>query len=198
MRPAHGSPVIGLLMATRAFPRGMLHALPEIPLARIGTWQRVDPLAAQDHPSFGVSGLMAGFIIGLLMNIAIRTSEFLAAVPVMASMGPDWSRTLFFALAADCIFFNIMYVAAFIMALRHAPLFPRVMLLIWITDILSQLTIARLLGAQVLPGSVGSALASLLVGNVNKSLISICLWLPYLILSEKVNITYRRRVRLEG
>lgn len=191
------SPLIGLFAAARAFPRGQLFALPEIPIARFGTWLRVDPLTAHAHRSFGVSGLLVGFVIGLLITIVLRTAEFLAAVPSMASIGPGWSRTLFLTLAADCIFFNILYGAVFVMALRHVPWFPRIMLLVWMTDILSQLYISRVLGGEHMPDQVAVALADLLTGNVRKSLISIALWLPYFLLSERVNITYRRRVRLE-
>jgi len=41
---------------------------------------------------------------------------------------------------------------------------------------------------------VASALHSLLDGNVKKVLISMGLWLPYLLLSTRVNVTYRHRV----
>ncbi|MGE4409679.1 MAG: hypothetical protein AB7D33_03800 [Sphingobium sp.] len=191
------SPLIGLFLAAQAFPRGQLFALPDIPIARFGMWRRVDPLTAHAHRSFGVSGLLVGFVIGLLINIVLRTAEFLSAVPSMAGVGPGWPQTLFLTLAADCILFNILYGAVFVMALRHVPWFPRVMLLIWLTDIVSQLYMARILGGQALPEGVADALVTLLGGNIRKSLISIALWLPYFLLSERVNITYRRRVRVE-
>ena len=41
---------------------------------------------------------------------------------------------------------------------------------------------------------VADALHTLLDGNVKKVLISVCLWLPYLLLSKRVNVTYRHRV----
>jgi hypothetical protein len=186
------APLAGIILAARAFPRGTLIALPEIALARIGRWRQVDPLTAHAHPSFGASGLMAGFAIGLLINIAVRTSEF----PI-AAVSNGWSHMLFLTLAIDCILFNLLYAAAFIMAVRHAPWFPRVMLLIWLADIMSQLLIAQLLGTTALPGSVAAALTGLLTANVQKTLISIALWLPYLLLSERVNVTYRRRVRAQ-
>jgi predicted neutral ceramidase superfamily lipid hydrolase len=191
------APLAGIILAARAFPRGALIALPEIALARIGRWRQLDPLTAHAHPSFGASGLMAGFAIGLLINIAVRTSEFLMAVPAIAAVSNGWSHMLFLTLAIDCILFNLLYAAAFIMAVRHAPWFPRVMLLIWLADIMSQLLIAQLLGTTPLPGSVAAALTGLLTANVQKTLISIALWLPYLLLSERVNVTYRRRVRAQ-
>ena len=45
-----------------------------------------------------------------------------------------------------------------------------------------------------LPPAVASALHTLLDGNVKKVLISVGLWLPYLLLSARVNVTYRSRV----
>ena len=49
-------------------------------------------------------------------------------------------------------------------------------------------------GASNLPPDVAGALQALLEGNTKKVLISVALWLPYLLLSSRVNVTYRRRV----
>jgi hypothetical protein len=58
-----------------------------------------------------------------------------------------------------------------------------------------QLLIARQVGGIAsLPGGVGEALLQLLDGNVQKVLISVAIWLPYMILSDRVNVTYRHRV----
>jgi len=45
-----------------------------------------------------------------------------------------------------------------------------------------------------LPPQVATALHGLLDGNVKKVLISVALWLPYLLMSKRVNVTYRHRV----
>ena len=60
---------------------------------------------------------------------------------------------------------------------------------------LAQLGIAQLV-VQIgdVPHAVELALAGLLEGNVKKVLISAALWLPYLLLSERVNVTFRNRV----
>jgi len=66
---------------------------------------------------------------------------------------------------------------------------------IWIGDVGMQLLTADLVAATPgLPGNVAGALHSLLDGNVKKVLISVALWLPYLLLSERVNVTYRQRI----
>jgi hypothetical protein len=58
-----------------------------------------------------------------------------------------------------------------------------------------QLGIARAVAeTSHLPAPVADALQTLLFGNVKKVLISACLWLPYLLLSTRVNVTFRQRV----
>ena len=67
---------------------------------------------------------------------------------------------------------------AFVLALRHVPLFPRFLAGVWVIDVLMQICIARVM-AQVadLPGPVGASLADMLEGNLKKVLISVAIWL---------------------
>ena len=66
---------------------------------------------------------------------------------------------------------------------------------IWAIDLAMQLGIAQAVTSTGdLPGPVGEALRTVLDGNVKKVLISIVLWLPYLLMSKRVNVTFRRRV----
>jgi hypothetical protein len=51
-----------------------------------------------------------------------------------------------------------------------------------------------MVGQEALPANVGESLGNLLTGNTKKVLISVALWLPYLLLSKRVNVTYRQRV----
>jgi hypothetical protein len=75
------------------------------------------------------------------------------------------------------------------------PLFPRLLAAIWASDLAMQLATAEIVaGTPDLPPKVAGALHALLEGNVKKVLISIALWLPYLLLSRRVNVTYRHRV----
>jgi hypothetical protein len=84
---------------------------------------------------------------------------------------------------------------AFVAALRRVPLFPRLLLAIWIGDLAMQLVTANMVTrAGDLPPNVAVALQSLLQGNVKKVLISAALWLPYLLLSTRVNVTFRHRI----
>jgi hypothetical protein len=67
---------------------------------------------------------------------------------------------------------------------------------IWTLDLAMQLLVAQIVGnADGLPEPVAAALNDLLQGNLKKVLISVALWGPYLLLSQRVNITYRHRIR---
>jgi hypothetical protein len=95
----------------------------------------------------------------------------------------------------DVVLFGSLYMIAFAAALRRAPIFPRLLLAIWFGDLAMQIGTAQLVtAAGPLPSGVSDALHSLLSGNVKKTLISMALWLPYLLLSTRVNVTYRHRI----
>lgn len=190
-----GAPIAAYWIADQIFPRGALMQQPEIRLARYGKWRPVNVLAARAHPMFGPTGMMASLLIGMLINVPVRSLEFLAAVPAMNGNAPLWGQVLFAAMTADVVMMNFLYVVCFVAALRCAPWFPRLLLVVWGLDISSQLVMAHIIGTTAgLPYSVGLALGGLLEGNLQKVMISMVIWLPYLILSERVNLTYRARV----
>lgn len=189
------APVVAFWMADKVFPRGVLMQQPEIRLARYGKWRSVNVLAARSHPMFGPTGLMASLLIGMMINVPVRSLEFLAAVPAMNGNAPMWGQVLLAAMTADVVVMNFLYTVCFVAALRCAPWFPRLLVLTWGLDVMSQLAMANLVGGVVgLPHGVGNAMASLLAGNVQKVTISMVIWLPYLLLSDRVNLTYRSRV----
>ena len=190
-----GAPLAAYWLADRVFPRGGLMQQPEIRFARYGKWRPVNVLAARAHPMFGPTGMMASLLIGMLLNVPVRSLEFLAAVPAMNGNAPLWGQVLFATMTADVVLMNFLYVVCFVAAFRCAPWFPRLLVLTWGLDISSQLAMAHLVGSVVgLPHSVGTALGTLLSGNVQKVMISIIVWSPYLLISERVNLTYRSRL----
>lgn len=189
------APIAAYFLADKVFPRGTLMQQPEIRLARYGKWQPVNILDARSHPLFGPTGMMASLLIGMMLNVPVRSLEFLAAVPAMNGNAPLWGQVLLAAMTTDVVMMNFLYVVCFVAALRCAPWFPRLLVLTWGLDITSQLAMAQLVGSVAgLPHSVGSAMGALLSGNVQKVLISVTIWLPYLLLSDRVNLTYRMRL----
>lgn len=189
------APVATLFFALRLFPPGQLYAQPAIRLSRYGRWRKVNCLEARALPAFGATGLMASLLIGMLLNVPVRTAEFLVAIPALGSHAPGWYQALFHVMVADVVILTSLYVFAFVMAIRLVPFFPRFLLLVWGIDLLAQLGIAKLVSSVPgVPDAVERALLDMLEGNLKKVLISAAIWLPYLILSDRVNVTYRQRI----
>lgn len=189
------APFASTLLALRWFRDGHAQPQPVWRLARVGAWRSVSRTEAEHHPFYGSSGIMVSLLVGIMLNVPVRAAEYLAAMPPIPSHPPAWLSELHFAMTVDVVLFGSLYMIAFVAALRRVPLFPRLLLAIWIGDLAMQLVTADLVAhAGGLPATVSSALHRLLEGNVKKVLISMAIWLPYLILSTRVNVTYRRRV----
>jgi hypothetical protein len=138
---------------------------------------------------------MVSLLVGMLLNVPVRAAEYLAAMPTLSGSVPPWLSTLHLLMTLDVVLLSSLYTIAFVAALRRVPLFPRLLMAIWLLDIAMQLAIAKFTVAQGgLPPTVATALHTLLDGNVTKVMISVGLWLPYLLLSKRVNVTYRNRV----
>ncbi len=188
------APMASMALALRWFRLGQDMPQPATRLARLGRWQSLSGADAQAQPLFGPKGIMVSLLIGMLLNVPVRALEYLASIPALAGTVPPWFATLHMLMTLDVVLFTSLYTVAFAAALRCVPLFPRLLVTIWACDVAMQLMIAALVaGTPGLPGDVGSALNTLLDGNVKKVLISAALWLPYLLLSRRVNITYRHR-----
>jgi hypothetical protein len=189
------APVASLLLALRWFPSDQIHSQPSTRMARFGQWRSIGAEEARALPLYGATGLMASLLVGMLLNIPIRALEFLAAIPALNGAMPSWFGMLFALMLADVVLLSSLYAIVFVAALRHVPLFPRMLAAVWGLDLLMQILISRAMGsAPDLPVAVGNALHGLLEGNLKKVLISISLWLPYLLLSRRVNLTYRHRI----
>jgi hypothetical protein len=183
------------LLALRWFRDGDRQPQPATRLARFGRWRGVGSGEARAHPLYGASGMMVSLLVGMMLNVPVRAAEYLAAMPPLPAVAPAWLSTLHFAMTFDVVLFGSLYMVAFVAALRRVPLFPRLLVAIWIGDLSMQLLTAKMVtAAGGLPPAVASALHNLLEGNVKKVLISMALWLPYLLLSTRVNVTYRHRV----
>lgn len=189
------APVASMLLALRWFERAEQLPQPATRLARLGSWRTVTAGEAERHALYGTTGIMVSLMVGMLLNIPVRAAEYLAAMPAIAGPVPAWLVTLHALMTADVVLLSSLYAIAFVAALRRVPLFPRLLAAIWMIDLAMQLLTAQMVAsAPGLPPAVATALHSLLEGNVAKVLISVALWLPYLLLSTRVNVTYRHRV----
>ena len=188
------APFASTLLALHWFADGDRLAQPRTRLARIGAWRPVSLGIAQSHKLYGAGGIMVSLVIGMMLNVPVRAMEFLAAMPPLPAGTPEWLSTLRIAMTFDIVLFSSLYMIAAVAALRRVPLFPRLLAAIWACDLAMQLLTAELVAAHKLPAAVAGSLQTLLEGNVKKTLISVAIWLPYLLLSTRVNVTYRHRI----
>ena len=189
------APPLSMVLALRWFRNADRQAQPSIRLARVGRWKSVTAASAKAHPLYGVNGFMVSLMIGILLNIPIRALEYFAAMPALAGNMPPWLAVLRAMMTLDVVMLSSLYAIAFVAALRRVPLFPRLIVAIWAIDLTLQVVTAQLVAAEPgLPPAVAASLQGLLTGNVQKVLISMALWLPYLLLSKRVNVTFRQRV----
>lgn len=188
------APFVSTLVALRWFPKDHRLSQPSIRLARVGRWQPLAPCQAECHPLYGTSGILVSLLIGMMLNVPVRAAEYLAAMPPIPVVAPHWLSMLHLMMTLDVVLFGSLYMIAFVAALRRVPLFPRLLFAIWLADLTMQLATAQMLSSTHLPANVAAALHSLLDGNVKKVLISMALWLPYLLLSKRVNLTFRHRL----
>jgi hypothetical protein len=192
-----GAPLASMALALRWFRDGDRLPQPHTRLAMLGRWRNVDRAEAHRHSLYGSSGIMVSLLVGMLLNVPVRALEYLAAMPALTGHVPEWLSTLHFAMTLDVVLLSSLYTIAFVAALRRVPLFPRLLAAIWAIDIAMQLGIASAVaGTHGLPHDVAQALQTLLDGNVKKVLISLGLWLPYLLMSKRVNVTFRHRVEV--
>lgn len=190
-----GAPLASMALALHWFREGDQLPQPRTRLAMLGRWHSVDRAEAQRHSLYGSSGIMVSLLVGMLLNVPVRALEYLAAMPALSGRVPDWLSTLHVAMTLDVVLLSSLYTIAFVAALRRVPLFPRLLVAIWAIDITMQLGIASAVaGTRGLPHDVAQALQTLLDGNVKKVLISLSLWMPYLLMSKRVNVTFRHRV----
>lgn len=189
------APLLSMGLALYWFRDGHILPQPVTRLARVGRWRDVSRAEAETHPLYGSSGIMVSLLVGMLLNVPVRALEYLAAIPALSGSVPAWLSTLHLMMTLDVVLLSSLYTIAFVAALRRVPLFPRLLAAIWAIDLAMQLGIASAVaGTDGLPHSVAEALRNLLDGNAKKVLISIGLWLPYLLMSKRVNVTYRHRV----
>ena len=97
-------------------------------------------------------------------------------------------------MTADALLACSLYALAFAAGLRRSAHFPALLASGWAIDLSTQLIMANAAGGMLLPAAVADAFHLLLRGNLTRLLVSIGIWLPYLLLSKRVAVTYRHEL----
>jgi len=189
------APAIVLQAILRHYRDGALFSQPDLRLARIGRWRQIDAIDCAGFAHYGAGGLMVMLLAGLLLNIPVRAFEFLAAMPTPSTHAPLWYYSLHGMMLADLALLPACYAGLVGLAIRRVPHFPRLLAGVWLLDLGVQFAIGGIMSVMPhVPAAVQTSLAALLSGNVQKVLISMAIWIPYLLLSPRVNLTYRHRI----
>jgi hypothetical protein len=188
-------PALALRAVLYRYRAGTLLDQPDVRLARLGRWRQIDAIECAAFPHYGANGLMIMLLAGLLLNIPVRALEFIAAMPTPKLYAPAWYFSLHGMMLADLALLSTCYAALVGLAIRRVPHFPRLLAGVWLLDLGVQLAIGGVMSMTPhVPVAVQASLATLLSGNVHKVMISMAIWIPYLLMSPRVNLTYRHRV----
>ncbi|GAA4712331.1 DUF2569 domain-containing protein [Sphingomonas lutea] len=189
------APFATTMLALRWFAISPLMGQPVTRMGWLSNWRNLTRKEATKHRLYGTGGIMVSLLLGMMLNVPVRALEYIGAMPPLPLVAPHWLSVLHFAMTLDVVLFTSLYMLAFVAGLRRMAFFPRLLASIWIADLAMQLATAKLvMAAGPLPAGVSTALQSLLEGNMQKTLVSMALWLPYLLLSTRVNVTYRHRI----
>lgn len=190
------APVLGYRFAAGRLPSGPISEQPSIRAMRSEAWRPASSHEVSRISRRGPGVFLVSLIVGIVLNVPVRALEFLAIVPAVSPNDPMWVHALVTALTVDAVVMGFAYMVCFVMALRSAPLFPRAMALAWGLDVLMQIGIASYISTRVeLPAGIAAPLTEILNNNIYKVAISAAIWAPFLMVSNSVNLVFRRRVR---
>jgi hypothetical protein len=192
---ALAAPAAALLLVLNYFRGDRLVGQPYFRLAQLGRWRSLSEIECQTLEAYGTAGLLTMLLGGLLLNIPFRAFEFLAAMPTPLTHSPSWYLLLYGLMLTDLTLLCTCYAVLVGLALRRVPQFPRLLAATWLLDVTMQMLMQTIMRTMPgFPDAVEKQLAALLTGNMHKVAISMVIWLPYLLLSPRINLTFRHRV----
>lgn len=188
------APVLGYRIGTWLFASC---EQPALRLAIYGNWRDATPEELDKGKKGWRSFAWFSLVSGILLNVPFRAFEYLASIPAVTSNDPLWAHVLQRAFTMDCAVACFAYAMCFAAAVQRSPLFARALVTAWLIDIALQAMIAVQVGqAAGIPTYLLEPMNALLAVNLKKVAISISIWLPYLLISDNLNLLLRKRVRL--
>ncbi|MGV3512811.1 MAG: hypothetical protein ACO1OX_12505 [Novosphingobium sp.] len=170
---------------------------PALRLAIYGTWREATPAELGKGKKGWRSFAWFSLVSGILLNVPFRAFEYLTSIPAVTSNDPMWAHILQRAFTIDCALACFAYAMCFAAAVQRSPLFARALVAAWLIDIALQAMIAVQVGsAPGIPAFLLEPMNALLAMNLKKVAISMSIWLPYLLISDNLNLLLRRRVRV--
>jgi hypothetical protein len=98
-----GAPLASMALALRWFAHADRSPQPAFRLSMIGHWRSLSPAQARRHKLYGTNGLMLTLLVGMLINVPLRTAEYLAAMPALSGSVPEWLRVLNLMMTLDVV-----------------------------------------------------------------------------------------------
>ncbi|MBB4615662.1 hypothetical protein [Novosphingobium taihuense] len=188
------APVLGYRLGTSLFAS---RQQPALRLAIYGNWRPATPAELGKGEQGWRSFAWFSLVSGILLNVPFRAFEYLTSIPAVTSNDPMWAHILQRAFTIDCALACFAYAMCFAAAVQRSPLFARALVAAWLIDVALQAMIAVQVGqAPGIPAYLIEPMNALLAMNVKKVAISISIWLPYLLISDNLNLLLRKRVRL--
>ena len=78
---------------------------------------------------------MVSLLVGMLVNVPFRAIGISRRDAAVSGELPAWLSVLHMLMTLDVVVMTGLYAIAFVAALRHVPLFPRLLVAIWGLDL---------------------------------------------------------------
>ena len=163
------APFASTLVALRWFSNGHLYSQPMTRLARVGRWRSLTFAEARVHPLYGTSGIMVSLLVGMMLNVPSARRNIWRPCRRCPRRRRIGCRCCTSSMTFDVVVFTSLYMIAFVAALRRVPLFPRLLLAIWLGDLPCSWSTAQMVACdRPVPQTSLTALQAVLTGNVKE------------------------------
>lgn len=163
-------------------------------------WVAVSPEVARTHPLYGIGGWLILVIIGMVLT-PIRSAVVLYPIYSevdFASLPTDFQTLLYVEIGFNLLLIVWTIVNLVLLLMRH-PAFPTS----YVTLLAFALAfvVVDAIAVKLMMDHLGQAMTWAetfdpeTLREIGRTAIAAAIWIPYTIVSRRVNVTYRHRVR---